>query len=153
MSKLLKQIVVAELEDLAKRISENIKESGQWASGNTARSLKVRDEGGGVYVLYGRNSFDSLEKGYKGRVSPKRIYDWIVAKGIAKPDPRETLSFAFRIARKIESEGTFLYRNKATYDGVVPDVYSSEVIKTVENLYDKIGEYAIKKIETITLNL
>lgn len=151
MSKLLEQIVVAELENLAERIAQNIKDNGQWASGDTARSLKVRKEGD-VYTLYGRDSFDSLEKGYKGRVSPRRIYNWIVAKGIQKAEPKETLSFAFRIARKIETEGTFLYRNKATYDGLVPDTYSSEIKKTVQNLYDKLGAFAIRQIETIDLN-
>lgn len=151
MSKLIHQIVMDELHDLAERIAVNIRESGQWASGDTARSLKVRKEGD-IYTLYGRDSFDSLEKGYKGHVSVRRIFSWIVAKGLQDSDPRKTQSFAFAIARKIEREGSFLYRNKATYDGVVPDVYSSEIKQTVQNLYNKLGDYAIKQIETITLN-
>lgn len=151
MSQLLKQIVIGELEDLANRISENIKSNGQWASGDTARSLKVRQEGD-TYTLYGRDSFESLEKGYKGPVSVRKIFNWIVAKGLQDSDPRKTQSFAFAIARKIEREGSFLYRNKATYDGIIPDVYSTEVKKTVERLYDKLGAYAIQQLETITLN-
>lgn len=151
MSKLLEQIIITELEDLAKRISENIRKNGQWASGDTARSLKVRQEGDTI-TLYGRDSFDSLEKGYKGPVSVRRIFNWMVAKGIQDPDPKKTNSIAFAIARKIETEGSFLYRNKATYDGVIPDVYSTEIKQTIQNLYDKLGDYAIKQIETITLN-
>ena len=151
MSQLIKQIVIAELEDLAERISANIRTNGQWASGDTARSLKVRQEGDTI-ALYGRDSFDSLEKGYKGPVSVRRIFNWMVDKGIQDPDPKKTNSIAFAIARKIEEEGSFLYRNKVTYDGVVPDVYSTEIKETIKRLYDKLGDYAIKQIETITLN-
>ena len=151
MSQLIKQIVIAELEDLAERISANIRTNGQWASGDTARSLKVRQEGD-IIALYGRDSFDSLEKGYKGPVSVRRIFNWMVAKGIQDPDPKKTNSIVFAIARKIEEEGSFLYRNKVTYDGVVPDVYSTEIKETIKRLYDKLGDCAIKQIETITLN-
>ena len=151
MSQLIKQIVIAELEDLAKRIAANIKANGQWASGDTARSLKIRQESDTI-TLYGRDSFDSLEKGYKGPVSVRRIFNWMVAKGIQDADPKKTNSIAFAIARKIEEEGSFLYRNKVTYDGVVPDVYSTEIKETVKRLYGKLGDYAIKQIETITLN-
>ena len=151
MSQLLKQIVITELEDLADRIAANIKSNGQLASGDTARSLKVRKEGD-TYTLYGRDSFESLEKGYKGPVSFRRIYNWIVAKGLQDSDPRKTKSFAFAIVKKIETEGSFLYRNKATYDGIIPDTYSTEIKETIKRLYDKLGDYAIRQIETITLN-
>ena len=151
MSQLIKQIVIAELEDLAERISANIRTNGQWASGDTARSLKIRQEGDTI-ALYGRDYFDSLERGYKGPVSVRRIFNWMVAKGIQDPDPKKTNSIAFAIARKIETEGSFLYRNKATYDGIIPDTYSTEIKETIKRLHDKLGAYAIKQLETITLN-
>lgn len=151
MSKLLHQIVMSELQDLAQRISENIRESGQWASGETARKLRVRKEGD-VYTLYGRDSFESLEIGYRGQVSPRTIFNWSISKGLSFNDERERLSFSFRTAKKIAKEGTVLFRTGKTYGGQVPDVYSSEIRQTIENLYDKLGAQIYRQIETITLN-
>ena len=151
MSQLFRQIIVAELEDLANRISENIRKNGQWASGDTARSLKL-DARADEYTLYGRGDFQNLEKGYKGYVSARTIFNWMVAKGIAKPDPEDTLKWAFRVADKIQEEGTILYRTGRTFDGIVPRVYSDEIRETVARLTDKLGAYVADSIETIVLN-
>ena len=76
-----------------------------------------------------------------------------MTKGLAKETPQKTRSFAFAIAHKMGTEGSFLYRNKRTFGGVAnPDVYSSEIKKTVQNLYDKLGAAVISQLETITLN-
>lgn len=152
MSKLMQQVVLAELEDLAKRIAANIEATGQKNTGQTARSMHVEQDGN-TFTLYGRGGFYGLEVGLHHRPPISPIYNWILTKGLAKETPQKTRSFAFAIAHKMETEGSFLYRNKRTFGGVAnPDVYSSEIKKTVENLYQKLGAAVINEIETITLN-
>lgn len=152
MSRLIHQIVTEELEDLAKRIATNIEATGQKNTGETGQSMHVERDGE-TFTLYGRGGFYGLEVGLHHRPPISPIYDWILSKGLAKDSPRQTLSFAFAIANKMETEGSFLYRNKRTFGGVEsPDVYSSEVKKTVERLYEKLGAYTIRQLETITLN-
>lgn len=152
MSQVLKQIVINELEDLAKRIAANIEATGQKNTGATAKSMHV-EEDGNTFTLYSRRGLHGLEIGLHHRPPIDPIEDWIISKGLAKETPQKTRGFAFAIARKMEMEGSFLYRNKRTYGGVAnPDVYSTEIKDTVKRLYDKLGDYAIRQIETITLN-
>ena len=151
MSQLMHQIIMSELQDLAQRITENIKKTDQWASGDTARKLRIRKDGD-TYTLYGRDSFESLEIGYRGHVSPRKIFNWSIAKGIPFEDERDRLDFSFRTAKKIVEEGTVLFRTGKTFSGKVPDVYSSEIRQTIENLYEKLGAEVYRQIETITLN-
>lgn len=151
-SKLMQQIVIDELEDLAKRIAANIEATGQANTGQTAKSMHVVQDGS-IFTLYGRGGFYGLEVGLHHRPPITPIYNWILSKGLAKENEKKTRSFAFAIARKMETEGSFLYRNKRTFGGVAnPDVFSSEIKKTVENLYEKLGAAVLKEIETITLN-
>lgn len=152
MSRLNQQIVIDELQDLSKRIAANIEATGQKNTGETARSMHVEQDGT-TFTLYGRGGFYGLEVGLHHRPPITPIYNWIISKGLAKSDEKKTRSFAFAIARKMETEGSFLYRNKRTFGGVTnPDVYSSEIKKTVQNLYDKVGAAVIRQLETITLN-
>lgn len=152
MSRLMQHIVISELEDLAKRIASNIETTGQKNTGQTARSMHVEKDGD-IYTLWGRGGFYGLEVGLHHRPPINPIYNWIMTKGLAKETPQKTRSFAFAIAHKMGTEGSFLYRNKRTFGGVAnPDVYSSEIKKTVQNLYDKLGAAVISQLETITLN-
>lgn len=152
MSRLIQQIVIDELQDLSKRIAANIEATGQKNTGETARSMHVEQDGT-TFTLYGRGGFYGLEVGLHHRPPIDPIEAWIYSKGLAKETPQKTRGFAFAIAHKMETEGSFLYRNKRTYGGVAnPDVYSSEIKKTVERLHEKIGAYVIKELETITLN-
>ena len=151
MSQLMHQIIMSELQHLAQRITENIKKTDQWASGDPARKLKIRKEGA-TYTLYGRDSFESLEIGYRGHVSPRKIFNWSIAKGIPFEDEQERLDFSFRTAKKIAEEGTVLFRTGKTFSGKIPDVYSSEIRQTIENLYEKLGAEVNRQIETIILN-
>lgn len=152
MSQVLKQIVITELEDLAKRIAANIEATGQKNTGATAKSMHVEGDGD-TFTLYSRRGLHGLEVGLHHRPPIDPIEDWIITKGLAKETPQKTRSFAFAIVRTMETEGSFLYRNKRTFGGVAnPDVYSTEIKETVKRLYEKLGDYAIKQIETITLN-
>ena len=152
MSRIVKQIVIAELEDLARRIAENIETTGQWNTGKTAKSMHVENEDN-IFALYSRRGLYGLEIGLHHRPPVDPIEAWIYSKGLAKETPQKTRSFAFAIVRKMETEGSFLYRNGHTFGGVEnPDVYSTEIKKTVARLYEKLGAFAIQQIETINLN-
>lgn len=152
-SERVKQIVIGELEDLANRIAANIEATGQKNTGGTADSLKVIESESNVFDLVGRPGIYGLETGLHHRPPFAAIYNWIITKGLQKENEAKTRGFAYAIQNKMASDGSFLYRNKRTFGGVQnPDVYSSEIKKTVENLYDKLGVFIIREIESITLN-
>lgn len=141
------KIVEEELNDLKKRIADNIISSGQNASGRTIASLRVEmQEDGGV--LYGRNYFGSLETGRKPGPVPYHFSDiilqWMKDKGIVVEKPK---SFAFLVARKIANEGTALYRS-----GGRDDVYSKEIEKTVDSVMKRVSAIMATDVEHINLN-
>lgn len=150
MSKLIEQIVTAELEDLADRIAANIIKTEQADIGATRKSMHVENESN-VFALYSRGGLFNLEIGTHHRPPFSPIYAWVQRKITA--DPKEARGVTYAILHKHETEGSFLRRNGRTFNGVAnPDVYSSEIKKTVERLYEKLGAYAIRQLETITLN-
>jgi hypothetical protein len=143
-------IVVRELQDLAQRIADNIARNGQTASGKTARSLEVR-EGSDEVALLGRKAFGTMETGRRGgrvpRNFPAILYQWSLDKGISFDTDRERRSFAFLLARKIQNEGTQLFR-----DGGRADVYSNEIPKTINTIARKLADEVVLNFETIKLN-
>lgn len=143
-------IVTRELQDLAQRIADNIARNGQTASGKTARSLEVR-EGSDEVVLLGRKAFGTMETGRRGgrvpRNFPSILYQWSLDKGISFDTDRERRSFAYLLAKKIQNEGTQLFR-----DGGRADVYSNEIPKTISNIARKLADEVVLKFETIKLN-
>ena len=150
MSKLLEQIIITELEDLADRIAANIIKTEQADIGATRKSMHVENESN-VFALYSRGGLFNLEIGTHHRPPFSPIYAWVQRKITA--DPKEARGVTYAILHKHETEGSFLRRNGRTFNGVAnPDVYSSEIKKTVERLYEKLGAYAIRQLETITLN-
>ena len=150
MSKLLEQIIITELEDLADRIAANIIKTEQADIGATRKSMHIENDSN-VFTLYSRGGLFNLEIGSHHRPPFSPIYAWVQRKITA--DPKEARGVTYAILHKHETEGSFLRRNGRTFNGVAnPDVYSSEIKKTVERLYDKLGAYAIRQIETIILN-
>ncbi len=150
MSKLLEQIIITELEDLADRIAANIIKTEQADIGATRKSMHIENDSN-VFTLYSRGGLFNLEIGSKHRPPFSPIYAWVQRKITA--DPKEARGVTYAILHKHETEGSFLRRNGRTFNGVAnPDVYSSEIKKTVERLYEKLGAYAIRQLETITLN-
>lgn len=140
-------IVSEELEALKERIVANHRAAGQVASGRTIESMKVeRTEDGGI--LWGRNAFGTLETGRKPGKVPKGFSDiilqWMEDKGIKANHPK---SFAFLVARKISEEGTKLFR-----DGGRSDIYSAEIIDTMESISERIGLRFGTEVEHINLN-
>jgi hypothetical protein len=159
------QILTEELGTLKATIINNIRSTGQWASGKTAASMAVMVSGS-IGELVGRRAFGTLETGRRGGRVPRNfaviIYDWMQAKGIhADPMPYKTSrphkyteqergdrTMAYFIARTIRREGTRLYR-----DGGRDDVYSRAIPTTIERINSRLsGIYAAAITQQIKLN-
>ena len=140
------QILTEELGSLKARIINNIRSTGQWASGKTAASMAV-NVSGSIGELVGRRAFGTLETGRRGGRVPRNfaaiIYEWMQAKGVhADPIPYKTSrphkyteqergdrTMAYFIAKTIRREGTRLYR-----DGGRDDVYSREIPAAIDRI-------------------
>ena len=159
------QILTEELGTLRATIINNIRTTGQWASGKTAASMAVHVSGS-IGELVGRKAFGTLETGRRGGRVPRNfhniIYDWMQAKGVhAQPMPYKTSrphkyteqergdrTMAYFISRTIRREGTRLYR-----DGGRDDVYSRAIPITIERINSRLsGIYVASVTQQIKLN-
>ena len=159
------QILTEELGTLRATIINNIRSTGQWASGKTAASMAVMVSGS-IGELVGRKAFGTLETGRRGGSVPRDfhtiIYDWMQAKGVhAQPMPYKTnrphkyseqergdRTMAYFISRTIRREGTRLYR-----DGGRDDVYSRAIPITIDRINSRLsGIYAATIAQQIKLN-
>lgn len=156
------ELVIGCLERIKERITENIRTSGEWASGKTAESMVViPTERGGM--LKGRPYFQSLEDGRPaGRVPydfASIIRQWIIDKGIAvtpmpyktnrphkyTPADRGLNHMASAIAWSIKENGTRLYRT-----GGRDDIYSNVIAEEVEKLKRRLIYTTIDTIGKLT---
>jgi hypothetical protein len=159
------QILTEELGTLKATIINNIRTTGQWASGKTAASMAVMVSGS-IGELVGRRAFGTLETGRRGGRVPRNfhniIYDWMMAKGVhAEPIPYKTSrphkyteqergdrTMAYFIAKTIRRDGTRLYR-----DGGRDDVYSRAIPITIERINSRLsGIYVAAITQQIKLN-
>ena len=159
------QILTEELGTLKATIINNIRATGQWASGKTAASMAVMVSGS-IGELVGRRAFGTLETGRRGGRVPRNfnniIYDWMMAKGVhAEPIPYKTSrphkyteqergdrTMAYFIAKTIRTMGTRLYR-----DGGRDDVYSRAIPVAIERINSRLsGIYAAAVAQQIKLN-
>jgi hypothetical protein len=159
------QILTEELGTLKATIINNIRSTGQWASGKTAASMAVMVSGS-IGELVGRRAFGTLETGRRGGRVPRNfhniIYDWMMAKGVhAEPIPYKTSrphkyteqergdrTMAYFIAKTIRRDGTRLYR-----EGGRDDVYSRVIPTTIERINSRLsGIYVAAVTEQIKLN-
>lgn len=160
------QILTEELGTLKATIINNIRATGQWASGKTAASMQVHVSGS-IGELVGRKAFGTLETGRRGGRVPRNfhniIYDWMMAKGVhAEPMPYKTSrphkyteqergdrTMAYFIAKTIRTMGTRLYR-----EGGRDDVYSRAIPLTIERINSRLsGIYVAAITEQIKLNV
>lgn len=161
-------ILTEELIALKDRIISNHRNAGQVASGRTIRSMTIKEDNDSS-ALYGRKAFGTLEKGRKRGPAPKGfneiIKQWIIDKGISvqpipykrtesdkwkpkyTPEQRGLMSLSGAIANKIVKEGTRLHRS-----GGRDDVYSSEILKTLQAVRDRISKMYELEFDNITLN-
>jgi hypothetical protein len=163
-----KHIIISELEDLKKRIANNITANKQNASGRTIASLRVEENDDGARLM-GRSPFGTLETGRKPGKVPGNfnaiILQWMKDKGIKgapipylrqpsqqwqpkyTPQQRGDFSLAGAIAHKIKTEGTKLYRDNGDNS-----VYSNEIPATIESIRKQLAGIYKQEIQNIKLN-
>lgn len=163
----VKDIIVAELNRLKLRITENMIKAGEVASGKTIKSMRVVPSADMV-SLVGRQAFWVLETGRSGlpsrfpRQFEKIIYDWMQAKHIHgtpipykndnrrhkyTPQQRGDMRMAWLISQKIKREGTLLFRK-----GGRDDIYSNEIPETMKRIDEKVMGYVLTKMTHLELN-
>lgn len=148
LSSEIRQILREELEDLRRRITENMEKADQIVSGKTRDSMQVHVDGN-MGVLTGRQAFATLETGSRPwSRKPKRvpkffadlIGEWIDAKGL---DLNK-----WAVAHSIIHKGSKLYR-----EGGRADVYSPELQKTIDRIGDRIlDQYAVLVTDRLIMN-
>ena len=148
LSEDIRQILREELEDLRKRIIENMGKADQIVTGKTRDSMQVevRDNMG---VLTGRQAFATLETGSAPwSKKPKRVPKWF-ADLIGEWIDRRGLDLnQWAVAHSIIRKGSKLYRS-----GGRADIYSPEIQKTMDRLGDRIVErYAVLVTDRLIMN-
>lgn len=148
LSEEIRQILLEELEDLRRRITENMGKADQIVTGKTRDSMQVSVQGN-AGVLTGRQAFATLETGSRPwSKKPKRppkwfadlIGEWIDAKGL---DLNQ-----WAVAHSIIHKGSKLYR-----EGGRADVYSPELQKTIDRIGERIiDQYAVLVTDRLIIN-
>lgn len=144
----IRQILLEELEDLRRRIAENMGKADQIVSGKTRDSMQVSVRGN-AGVLTGRQAFATLETGSRPwSRKPKRpprwfadlIGEWIDARGL---DLNQ-----WAVAHSIIHKGSKLYR-----EGGRTDIYSPELQKTIDSIGGRIiDKYAVLVTDRLIMN-
>lgn len=148
LSEEIRQILLEELEDLRKRITENMGKADQIVTGRTRDSMQVTVEGN-AGVLTGRRAFATLETGSRPwSRKPKRvpkffadlIGEWIDKKGL---DLNK-----WAVAHTIIHQGSKLYR-----EGGRADIYSPELQPTIDRIGARIlDQYAVLVTDRLIIN-
>lgn len=148
LSEEIRQILLEELEDLRKRITENMGKADQIVTGRTRDSMQVTVEGN-AGVLTGRRAFATLETGSRPwSRKPKRvpkffadlIGEWIDKKGL---DLNK-----WAVAHTIIHQGSRLYR-----EGGRADIYSPELQPTIDRIGARIlDQYAVLVTDRLIIN-
>ena len=146
----VQRILQEELEALKDRISANIDNSGQRASGYTQESMSV-DVQGTAGVLSGRRAFSTLERGSmpwakQPRIVPKWFADiiqqWLIDKNLS-----DKLN-AWAVAAKIIREGSALHR-----EGGRADIYSPEIQTALQNIGARLDDYFVTLVaDSLVIN-
>ena len=148
LSEEIRQILLEELEDLRKRITENMGKADQIVTGRTRDSMQVTVEGN-AGVLTGRRAFATLQTGSRPwSRKPKRvpkffadlIGEWIDKKGL---DLNK-----WAVAHTIIHQGSKLYR-----EGGRADIYSPELQPTIDRIGARIlDQYAVLVTDRLIIN-
>lgn len=134
-------------------IRANLATTGTNASGRTSASLEVT-VGDNTATLWGRQAFGTVETGRRGGRVPRGfrhiIYDWMQDKGVHatitgnRSQRSADMSMAYLIARKIQREGSSLYRR-----GGREDIYSNVLPATISTIREQISDIYIQTIKSI----
>ena len=148
LSEEIRAILLEELEDLKRRITENMGKADQIVTGKTRDSMTASVQGL-AGVLTGRQAFATLETGSRPWSRPPKrvprwfadiIGEWIAAKGL---DLNQ-----WAVAHSIIHQGSQLYRT-----GGRSDVYSPELQKTVDRIGERIlDQYAVLVTDRLNIN-
>jgi hypothetical protein len=148
MSDEIRAILKEELEDLRRRIGDNMARADQIATGKTRDSMQVEVQSN-AGVLRGRRAFATLETGSRPwSRKPKRvprffadlIGEWIEAKGL---DLNK-----WAVAHTIIHKGSALYRS-----GGRADIYSPEIQPTIDRIGERIlDSYAVLVTNRLIMN-
>lgn len=152
------------LENVKRRIQDNISSHGRTASGRSAASLTIEETSLLGGILSGSTSFLAMERGRKGGRVPKGFFEiirqWVVDKGITvSPKPakraskysdeeRAQRSAAGAIAYTIMTKGTRLFR-----EGSFDDIYSAVIAEEVGKLRPKLLDVFSFAIRDINENM
>jgi hypothetical protein len=152
MNKETREIIESRLRELMQEVKDNHINAGQRASGKTIESLKIESDENSVGLL-GRKYFGVLETGRKPGKVPKGFYktilEWAKSKqNLVLDDDTSIQSFAWRVAYKIATEGTKLFR-----EGGRNDIYSIAVERAKKDINTAIGRMAIESVTNIKTNL
>lgn len=170
-------IVATELNELRLQIIKNMRAADAVASGQTIRSLHVRQSDFSAKLMSEQKMpFGTLETGRRGGKIPNGfsdvIYEWMQNKGVhgemEKPyrvyvkskdayvdrvkrfltQEKADRSMAFAIARAIAKSGTKLFRQVGRNN-----IYSTEIPKTIEVCKKRLSAFlAASTVESIKLN-
>lgn len=148
LSEEIRQILLEELEDLKRRITENMGRADQIVSGKTRDSMQASVQGN-AGVLTGRQAFATLETGSRPwSRKPKRTPKWFADLIGEWIDQRGLDLNQWAVAHTIIHKGSKLYRS-----GGRADVYSPELQKTVDRIGDRIlDQYAVLVTNRLTMN-
>ena len=148
LSEEIRKILLEELEDLKRRITENMGKADQIVTGKTRDSMTASVQGL-AGVLTGRQAFATLETGSRPWSRPPKrvpkwfadlIGEWIDAKGL---DLNQ-----WAVAHSIIHQGSQLYRA-----GGRSDVYSPELQNTVDRIGERIlDQYAVLVTDRLNIN-
>lgn len=166
-------IVATELNELKLAIIKNMRAADAVASGQTIRSLHVRQsEFSAALKSEQLMPFGTLETGRRGYPRPENrkhipsdfesiIYKWMQTRGIhadevppykgtkfASAQERADWSMASAIAWKISLQGTKLHRQQGR-----TNIYSNEIPKTIEECKKRLAAFlAASTVKSIELN-
>lgn len=148
LSEEIRQILLEELEDLKRRITENMGRADQIVSGKTRDSMQASVQGN-AGVLTGRQAFATLETGSRPwSRKPKRTPKWFADLIGEWIDQRGLDLNQWAVAHTIIHKGSKLYRS-----GGRADIYSPELQKTVDRIGDRIlDQYAVLVTNRLTMN-
>lgn len=144
LSQQIQQALESEGAYLVGSIRQSISDNEQAATGGTQASLRHYIEGN-TLVIWGQNNLFSLEKG----VSPAdvsrlktgyfawKLLQWSIDKPIIFANEKERRTFAWRLAKKIQSEGSVLYGKGRR------DVYTDKLETSVKRLSEAISDVIV----------
>lgn len=120
--------VTQALEQVKAEMVQNMSRYGRNASFRSVNSLRVEPHDNGA-ALYGSASWETMQTGNRGYVSPAAIFDWSMYKGLSFATERERWAFSYAVSYNVRLFGTRLYQS-----GLKQDIWTSAVERATRDL-------------------